>query len=68
MWAVDLRQSHEVPKAWIENASDLNSVLGKKKRWGEKTPSSSCCRDRAMSGKQKPTENCGNRVNVLKKV
>lgn len=31
MWAVDLRQSHEIPNTWIENASDLNSVLGKKK-------------------------------------
>lgn len=38
MWAVDLKQSHEIPNAWIENASDLNSVLGKKKKRREKTP------------------------------
>lgn len=28
MWAVDLRQ----PKAWMENASDFNSVLNEKEK------------------------------------
>lgn len=30
VWAVDLRQSHEIPKAWIENTCDLNSEHKKK--------------------------------------
>lgn len=40
MWAVDLRQSHEIPETWI----DLNSVLKQKKtnkkkgRGGTPTP------------------------------
>lgn len=32
MWAVHPRQSYETPKAWMKNASDLNSVIKKRER------------------------------------
>lgn len=52
MWAVDLRQSHEIPKGWIENASDLNSVLKKGGGQGE-TPPPPVAKT-GLSGKHKP--------------
>ena len=64
MWAVDLRQSHEIPKAWIENASDLNSVLKKRKK---KPPPPPIAKTGPCLENINPTENCGNRANISKK-
>lgn len=62
MWAVHPRQSYETPKAWMKNASDLNSVIKKRER--ERTK---LLQGQGYVWKTTLTENCGNKASVWKK-